>query len=244
MGGSGGGIAYNRQRFDRMVQFGARSVAGALDPRRGERARLERVRARGRARPQGQRGDRVLDREPRSDGRAHRRLDHGRAGDDADRQRVPAHARRLDRDPARDRRHDRRLERAVRGRSEDRPHARDRDEPARVAQLGARVEGDRVSDREDRREARDRLHARRAEERHHARHAGVVRADDRLRGREVAAVRVREVPVGEAGARPADEVGRRGDGDRPHVPRGARQGDPLARDRARRVRPADDRARR
>ena len=36
-------------------------------------------------------------------------------------------------------------QRAVRGRSEDRPHARDRDEPARVAQLGARVEGDRAS---------------------------------------------------------------------------------------------------
>ena len=51
-------------------------------------------------------------------------------------------------------------------------------------------------------------------------------------------------PSANAGARPADEVGRRGDGDRPHVPRGARQGDPLARDRARRLRPADGRARR
>ena len=30
------------------------------------------------------------DREPRPDGRPHRRLDHGRAGDDADRPRVPA----------------------------------------------------------------------------------------------------------------------------------------------------------
>ena len=50
LGGSGGGIAYNRAEFDRMVQFGARPVAGALDPRRGERARLEGVRARGRAR--------------------------------------------------------------------------------------------------------------------------------------------------------------------------------------------------
>ena len=43
-----------------------------------------------------------------------------------------------------------------------RPHDRDRDEPARVAQLGARVEGDRLSDRQDRRQARGRLHARRA----------------------------------------------------------------------------------
>ena len=40
-----------------------------------------------------QRRRRLLDREPRPDGRAHRRLDHRRAGDDADRPRVPAHAR-------------------------------------------------------------------------------------------------------------------------------------------------------
>ena len=51
--------------------------------------RLEGVRARGDARPRRQRGDRLLDREHRSDGRAHRRLDHGRAGDDAHRSRVP-----------------------------------------------------------------------------------------------------------------------------------------------------------
>ena len=37
-----------------------------------------------------QRRHRLLDREPRPDGRAHRRLDHRRAGDDADRPRVPA----------------------------------------------------------------------------------------------------------------------------------------------------------
>jgi hypothetical protein len=46
----------------------------------------------------------------------------------------------------------------------------------------------------DRGEARGRLHARRAEERHHPHDAGVVRADDRLRRRQVAALRVREVP--------------------------------------------------
>ncbi len=43
--------------------------------------------------------------------------DHGRAGADADRQRIPDHARRLDGGAARDRRRDRRLERAVRGQS-------------------------------------------------------------------------------------------------------------------------------
>ena len=67
------------------------------------------------------------------------------------------------------RRRDRRLERAVRRRPGDRPPGRHRDEPARVAQLGAGVEGDRVPDRQDRRQARRRLHARRDPERHHAR---------------------------------------------------------------------------
>ena len=43
-----------------------------------------------------------------------------------------------------------------------RPAARDRDESARVALVGAGLEGHRFSDREDRGEARGRLHARRA----------------------------------------------------------------------------------
>ena len=60
---------------------------------RGVDPRLEGVRAGGDARPGRQRRDRLLDREPRPDGRAHRRLDHRRAGDDADRPRVPADAR-------------------------------------------------------------------------------------------------------------------------------------------------------
>ena len=41
------------------------------------------------------------------------------------------------------------------------PARRHRDEPARVALLGAGLEGDRLSDRQDRRQARRRLHARR-----------------------------------------------------------------------------------
>ena len=45
--------------------------------------------------------------------------------------------------------------------------ARDRDEPARLALVRARVEGDRLPDREGRREARRRLHARRDPERPH-----------------------------------------------------------------------------
>jgi carbamoyl-phosphate synthase large subunit len=43
---------------------------------------------------QRQRRGHLLDREPRPDGRAHRRLDHRRAGADPDRPRVPADARR------------------------------------------------------------------------------------------------------------------------------------------------------
>ncbi len=43
------------------------------------------------------------------------------------------------------------LERAVRGESRDRGHLRHRDEPARLALLGTRVQGDRLPDREDRR---------------------------------------------------------------------------------------------
>ena len=76
----------------------------------------------------------LLDREPRPDGRAHRRLDHGRARADAHRRRVPAHARRRVRVHPPHRRRDRRLERAVRGRTRATgEHGRHRDEPARVA---------------------------------------------------------------------------------------------------------------
>ena len=46
-----------------------------------------------------------------------------------------------------------------------------RDEPARLALLRARLEGDRLPDREDRREAGARLSPRRDPERHHAAHA-------------------------------------------------------------------------
>ena len=187
---------------------------------------------------QGQRRHRLLDRELRPDGRAHRRLDHGRAGADADRQGIPAHARRrggiiraigVDTGGSN-------IQFAVHPR--DRPAGRDRDEPARVAQLGAGVQGDGLPDREDRRQAGRRLHARRAAQRHHARDAGLLRADDRLRRHQDPALHLREVPAGERHARAADEVGRRGDGDRPDVQGVAAEGDALARDRQPRLRAA------
>ena len=191
---------------------------------RGVRPRLGRVRARGDPRPPRQRRHRLLDREPRPDGRPHRRLGHRRAADDALRRGLPGAPRRGDRGHPRGRRRDRRLEHPVRPRPRHRRDARDRDEPARLPLLGARVEGDRLSDREGRREARGRLHARRDPERPDQDDAGELRADARLRRRQVPALRVREVPRRRHDARHADEVGRRGDGDRPHLPGGVREG--------------------
>ena len=120
LGGSGGGIAYDAERVRREGRVGARAVADARGAHRGERPRVEGVRARGHARPGGQLHRRLLDREHRPDGRAHGRLDHRRAGDDAHRPRVPAPARRGARGHDRDWRRDGRRERAVRGRPEGR----------------------------------------------------------------------------------------------------------------------------
>ena len=145
LGGTGGGIAYNREEFIAIVERGLDACPTNEVLIEESRDRLERIRDGGGARPQGQLHHRLLDRKLRSDGRAHRRLDHRRAGADADRQGIPDHARRLDRVPARDRRRHRRLERAVRDQSARRAHGHHRDESARVAFLGARLEGDRVS---------------------------------------------------------------------------------------------------
>jgi hypothetical protein len=111
LGGTGGGIAYNKAEFIEIVERDQRSA----DRRIG--ARLERIRDGGGARQERQLHHRLLDRKHRPDGRAYRRLDHHRAGADADRQGISDHARRLDRGVARDRRRDRRLQRAVRRQS-------------------------------------------------------------------------------------------------------------------------------
>ena len=117
LGGTGGGIAYNKDEFIDIVERGidASPTNEVLIEESG--ARLERIRDGGCPRQEGQLHHHLLDREPRSDGHPHRRLDHHRAGADAHRQGIPDHARRLDRGAARDRRRDRRLERAVRGQS-------------------------------------------------------------------------------------------------------------------------------
>ena len=114
LGGAGGGIAYNREEFDRIVGQRPRDLPRPRGARRGVPARLEGVRDGGHARPQGPVRRHLLDRELRPDGRAHRRLDHRRAGADADRQGIPDHARRVVRRHPRDRRRDRRLQHPVR----------------------------------------------------------------------------------------------------------------------------------
>ena len=233
LGGHGGGFAVDRRGASPPGRARARRVADRAGARRGVAPRLGRVRARGRPRPRRQRRDRLLDREPRPDGRPHRRLGHGRPADDALRRGLPGAARRGDRGRPRGRSRHRRLEHPVRARAGHRRAARGRDEPARLALLGARLEGDRLPDREGRGAARGRLHARRDPERPHRHDPGELRADARLRGRQDAAVRVREVPRRRPHARHADEVGRRVDGDRPHLRRGLRQGPPRARARAR-----------
>ena len=106
MGGAGGGIAYNVEEFEDIVS--PRPRRSRRTPRSSSRspAGLEGVRDGGDARRQGQRRHHLLHREPRPDGRPHRRLHHGRARADAHRPRVPGHAQRVDRDHARDRRRD------------------------------------------------------------------------------------------------------------------------------------------
>ncbi len=115
MGGLGSGMAHTPEAPGAPRRRRARRLAGARGAHRGERARLEGVRARADARPARQRGGRLLDRERRPDGRAHRRLGDRRAGDDADRPGVPAPARPGHRRAARGRGGHRRLQHPVRG---------------------------------------------------------------------------------------------------------------------------------
>ena len=78
-------------------------------------------------------------------------------------------------------------------RSADGSDGRHRDEPARQPFQRAGLEGDRISDRQDRRQAGGRLSAARIAQRHHARDEGLFRADDRLRGHEDSAFCLREI---------------------------------------------------
>ena len=228
MGGLGSGFAHDEDELRRIAGAGPAVLPDHRGAPRGVDPRLEGVRARGDARPRRQRRGRLLHREPRPDGRAHRRLDHRRPGAHPHRPRVPAAARHRHRHHPRGRRRHRRLQHPVRRQPRRRPDHRHRDEPARLALERPGLQGDRVPDRQDRREDGDRLHARRGAQRHHPRDAGVLRADPRLRRRQGAAVRVREVPGRRPDPDDDDEVGRRGDVDRPQLHRGAAEGAALA----------------
>ncbi|MEZ5138014.1 MAG: hypothetical protein R2711_04405 [Acidimicrobiales bacterium] len=82
------------------------------------------------------------------------------------------------------------VERAVRARSHERRHGRHRDEPvSRSSALASKATGFPIA----RSGARRGLHARRDPERHHPQDARQLRAHDRLRGHQGAAVGVREV---------------------------------------------------
>ena len=113
-----------------------------------------------------------------------------------DRQGIPADARRLDRRDAGDRRRDGRVEHPIRHRPQDRPDGGDRDEPAGEPLQRLGLEGHGFSHRQDRRQAGRGLPAARVAQRHHPRDEGLLRADDRLRGHQGAAVRLREVSRG------------------------------------------------
>ena len=91
----------------------------------------------------------------------------------------------------------------ARERSERRA-ARDRDEPARLALLGARVEGDRLPDRQGRGAARGRLHARRDPERphgHDARRASSRRSTTSSSRCRASRSRSSPAPTGRSGRR-------------------------------------------
>ena len=79
---------------------------------------------------------------------------------------------------------------------------------SRVERLG--LQGHGLPDRQGRGQARRRLHAGRDPERHHRRHAGLVRAHDRLCRHQDPALHLREVPRDRAAAHHRDEVGGRG----------------------------------
>ena len=160
MGGTGGGIAYNREEFERIVTHGLEMSPTTEVLARRVGYWLERVRDGSRSRSKRQLHHRLRHREFRSHGRAHRRLNHRSAGPDADGQGISASAQRIDRRAAQNRRRDRRLKCAVRDLPEHGSCPDYRDESTRLAIVCAGVKGDRFPDRQGRGQAGGRLHAR------------------------------------------------------------------------------------
>ncbi len=149
LGGSGGGIAYNKEEFEEIVKRGL-DLSPVHEVLVGNRCSA------------GRNSKWKWSATPRTTASSSARsrtsirwactpaIRHGGAGADLDRQGIPAPARCQHRGVAQDRRGYRRLQRAVRHQRRGRPRGRHRDESARVALLRAGVEGDRFSDRQGR----------------------------------------------------------------------------------------------
>jgi carbamoylphosphate synthase large subunit len=139
LGGIGGGIAYNIEEFRDLSERGL-ELSPVHGPHRGVGHRLEKFEL------EVMRD--VADNfvvicsieEHRSDGRAHRRQHHRRAHPHADRQGIPADARRRAQDHQQGRRRNAADQHPVCGQPRRRPDGRHRDEPARLAIVGAGVE--------------------------------------------------------------------------------------------------------
>ena len=194
LGGTGGGIAYNREDLVTILERGldlspVHEVLIEESALGWKEFELEVMR---------DLADNVIIVCPienfRPHGRAHRRFHHGGSRPDPHRPRIPDDARRRHPLPAGDRGGHRRQQRAVRHSSRDRPHGHHRDEPARLAQLGAGLQGHGLPHRQDRRQAGGGLPAGRDPQRHHAQDPGLFRAHHRLRGGEDPQVAIREVP--------------------------------------------------
>ena len=115
---SAGRVPGSRIDRDELVQVSARGLAASpvhTSARRALDRRVEGVRARSHARPRRQLRRRLLHREPRPDGSAHRRLHNRRPGTDPVRRRVPGDARRRVRVHPSGRGRDRRVQHPVRG---------------------------------------------------------------------------------------------------------------------------------
>ena len=97
---------------------------------------------------------------------------------------------------------------------------------SRSSALASKATG--LPDRQDRGQAGRRLPARRDPQRHHPRDPGLLRADDRLCGDQGPSLGLREVPRCRPGADHPDEVGRRGHGHRPDLQGVASEGPPRA----------------
>ena len=85
-----------------------------------------------------------------------------------------AHARCVDQSHPRNRRRNGRLQYSIRREPDEWAHGGDRNEPARLALVGAGVQGHGVPDRQDRCQARCRLHAGRNSQRHHQDDTGLL----------------------------------------------------------------------